>query len=377
MDKKLFRNIIQLVTFAVLLILFIVKFDAVWGVIARFIGLLTPLFIGLAIAFVLHRPCNFFRRLYDKPLKKTKLAGLSAGLAVVTSYLMLIVILLVLMAFIVPQIAASCAMFASSLGGYLVHMQAWINELAAKFDLTFLDTFLKTFDFAKIGTLVKDLLGNAANMLSTTLPQVFSTISGLISGIVTAVISFVFSIYMLSGSAKLLSQCRRVVRAYLPEKIASTVLDVAHLTADTFTHFVSGQLLEACILGTLCCIGMLFIYPDYAPLIGVIIGVSALVPIAGAYLGTILSAGLLLMVSPVTAITFVIFLLILQQLEGNIIYPRVVGTSIGLPGIWVLTAVTLGGGLFGFVGMLVSVPIASVLYTLLRRDVHKRLGEKA
>ncbi|MEG1747723.1 MAG: AI-2E family transporter, partial [Oscillospiraceae bacterium] len=277
----------------------------------------------------------------------------------------------------VPQIAASCAMFASSLGGYLVHMQAWVNELAAKFDLTFLDTFLKTFDFAKIGTLVKDLLGNAANMLSTTLPQVFSTISGLISGIVTAVISFVFSIYMLSGSAKLLSQCRRVVRAYLPEKIAGTVLDVAHLTADTFTHFVSGQLLEACILGTLCCIGMLFIYPDYAPLIGVIIGVSALVPIAGAYLGTILSAGLLLMVSPVTAITFVIFLLILQQLEGNIIYPRVVGTSIGLPGIWVLTAVTLGGGLFGFVGMLVSVPIASVLYTLLRRDVHKRLGEKA
>ena len=178
---------------------------------------------------------------------------------------------------------------------------------------------------------------------------------------------------MVSGKERLLSQCRRLLRAYVPPKFADPILDVVHLTGDTFTHFVTGQLIEACILGGLCSIGMLFIQPDYAPLIGVIIGSSALIPVAGAYIGAILSALLLLMVSPLKAVTFLIFLVILQQIEGNVIYPKVVGTSIGLPGIWVLAAVTVGGGLMGLVGVLLSVPIASVLYTLLRRDVHRRL----
>ncbi|MEG2454871.1 MAG: AI-2E family transporter [Oscillospiraceae bacterium] len=371
MEKKLFRNILQLITFTVLLVFVIIQFDGISRQLGRFLSLLTPIFVGFAIAFVLNRPCNFFRRLYAKLLGKKRGDRMATPLAVATSYVVLFAVVLVLFAFIFPQIAASCQMFASSLGGYLYHLQTWLNEVIAKFDLT----FLETLDFSKIGNLVRDLLSNAAGMLSATLPQVFSTITGMVSGIVTAVMAFVFSIYMLSGSGKLLSQCRRVVRAYLPAKFADRILEVASLTANTFTHFVSGQLIEACIIGSLCCVGMLFIYPDYAPLIGVIIGVSALIPIAGAYLGAILSGLLLVMVSPLTALTFVIFLVILQQLEGNIIYPRIVGTSLGLPAIWVLTAITLGGGLFGFVGMLVSVPVASVLYTLLRRDVHKRLGE--
>ena len=204
-------------------------------------------------------------------------------------------------------------------------------------------------------------------------PHLLEFTSGLVSMVVTGVLALVFSIYMLSGKERLLSQCRRLLRAYVPPKFADPILDVVHLTGDTFTHFVTGQLIEACILGGLCSIGMLFIQPDYAPLIGVIIGSSALIPVAGAYIGAILSALLLLMVSPLKAVTFLIFLVILQQIEGNVIYPKVVGTSIGLPGIWVLAAVTVGGGLMGLVGVLLSVPIASVLYTLLRRDVHRRL----
>ena len=148
-----------------------------------------------------------------------------------------------------------------------------------------------------------------------------------------------------------------------------------HLTADTFTAFVSGQLIEACILGGLTALGMLFIQADYAPLIGVIVGATALIPMVGAFLGGAVSAVLLIMVSPLKALIFLVFLLCLQQFEGNVIYPRVVGSNVGLPAIWVLAAVTVGGGLFQFVGILVSVPVASVLYTLLRRDVHRRLGE--
>ena len=151
---------------------------------------------------------------------------------------------------------------------------------------------------------------------------------------------------------------------------------VVRLTSDTFTNFISGQLIEACILGGLCALGTIFIQADYAALVGVIIGVSALIPVAGAYLGALLSAFLLVMVNPVRALVFLIFLAVLQQIEGNIIYPRVVGTSIGLPGIWVLAAVTVGGGMFGLLGVLLSVPVASVLYTLLRQDVRRRLEQR-
>ena len=178
---------------------------------------------------------------------------------------------------------------------------------------------------------------------------------------------------MLSGSETLLRQCGRLLRAYVPARFSRPLLNVIHLTADTFAKFVTGQLIEACILGGLCTGGMLFIQADYAPLIGVIVGVSALIPVAGAYVGAIVSALLLVMVSPLKALTFLIFLVILQQVEGNVIYPRVVGTSIGLPGIWVLAAVTVGGGLLGLPGVILSVPLASVLYTLLRQDVRRRL----
>ena len=198
----------------------------------------------------------------------------------------------------------------------------------------------------------------------------------IISMFVTLVLAVVFSIYMLAGKEKLLSQGRRLLRAYLPERWADRVSDVIQLTADIFSSFVSGQLIEACILGGLCALGTLFIQPDYAALIGVIIGVSALIPVAGAYIGAILSAFLLVMVNPVRALIFLIFLAVLQQIEGNVIYPRVVGTSIGLPGIWVLAAVTVGGGLFGLLGVLLSVPVASVVYALIKRDVRRRLTEQ-
>ena len=196
--------------------------------------------------------------------------------------------------------------------------------------------------------------------------------SVLISAVVTGVISLVFSIYMLSGAPRLTAQCCRLVRAYLPERAADAVLRVARLTADTFTKYISGQMVEACILGGLCFIGMCIFRFDYAPLISVAVGVFALIPIAGAYLGAVLAVLLLVMIDPWEAVWFLVFLVALQQFEGNIIYPRVVGTSMGLPGIWVLAAVTVGGSLLQLVGMVVSVPLAAVAYTLLKQDLRQR-----
>ena len=224
---------------------------------------------------------------------------------------------------------------------------------------------------------LREVLEGLLASITNAATHVMTVTTSIISMFVTLVLAVVFSIYMLAGKETLLSQGRRVLRAYLPARSAGTVSDVIRLTATIFTNFVSGQLIEACILGGLCAMGTFFIQADYAPLIGVIVGVSALIPVAGAYIGAILSAFLLVMVSPVRALVFLIFLSILQQIEGNVIYPRVVGISIGLPGIWVLAAVTLGGKLMGITGMLFFIPLCSVIYALFRSYVKNRLVSKA
>ena len=374
MDKKLFKSILWIITYAVLLVLFIIQFDEVRGLFWTVIGLFQPLFIGFAIAFVLNRPCQLFSQLYDRGLGRTKAKNLSRPLAVATSYLLMFVLIIAFFSLVLPKLVESIQIFLNSINGYMLNIQIWLNKqewLAPLFSSLHLDKL----DLSNFSDLIKGALNGVVNTLTTAVPQLLTITSNIISIVVTGFLSIIFSVYMLSGKATLLSQCRRVLKAYAPPKVEAWVTDVVHLTANTFTAFVSGQLIEACILGGLTALGMLFIQADYAPLIGVIVGATALIPMVGAFLGGAVAAVLLIMVSPLKTLIFLIFLLCLQQFEGNVIYPRVVGINVGLPAIWVLAAVTVGGGLFQFVGILVSVPVASVLYTLLRRDVHRRLGE--
>ena len=374
MDKKLFKSILWIITYAVLLVLFIIQFDEVRSLFWTIMGLFQPLFIGFAIAFVLNRPCQLFSQLYDRGLGGTKARKLSRPLAVASSYLLLLVLIIAFFSLVLPKLVESIQIFLNSINGYMLNIQEWLNRqewLAPLFSSLHLDKL----DLSNFSDLIKGALNGVVNTLTTAVPQLLTITGNIISIVVTGFLSIIFSVYMLSGKATLLSQCRRVLKAYAPPKIEAWVTDVVHLTANTFTAFVSGQLIEACILGGLTALGMLFIQADYAPLIGVIVGATALIPMVGAFLGGAISAVLLIMVSPLKALIFLVFLLCLQQFEGNVIYPRVVGSNVGLPAIWVLAAVTVGGGLFQFVGILISVPVASVLYTLLRRDVHRRLGE--
>ena len=370
MDKRLLKSILLIITYAVVLVIALARLDVVLGAVRYVLGLFRPLIIGFALAFILNRPCHFFFRLYRRALGKTPAAGAARPLAVVTSYVALVLVVTGVFSFVLPKLAESIQTFILNLSGYISNVQGWLNQLADYFHLD-----MQTLDLSSLNQTLENLLKQALGFLSSLGPQLLEFTTGIVSLVVTGVLALVFSIYMLSGKEKLLGQCRRVLRAYVPAKIADPLTDVVHLTSDTFTRFVTGQLIEACILGGLCSVGMLFIQPDYAPLIGVTIGASAIIPVAGAYIGAIISAVLLLMVSPLKALIFLVFLVVLQQIEGNVIYPKVVGSSIGLPGIWVLAAVTVGGGLLGLEGVLFSVPVASVLYTLLRRDVHKRLDE--
>ena len=370
MSKQWMRSILLIITYTVLLVLALMRSDWIFGLLGQILSGCRPLFIGFAIAFVLNRPCAFFCRHYERNLGR-RWKKLGRPLAVLTSYLALIAVIMALFSFVLPQVVESIQMLAGSLGGYIANLQTLLNQVADYFDWQTLD-----LDLSSLNQYLRELLNGVLSSVSNAATHLMTVTGNIISMFVTLVLAVVFSIYMLAGKEKLLRHGRMVLRAYLPERLADRVSDVINLTAEIFTSFVSGQLIEACILGGLCALGMLFIQADYAALVGVIIGVSALIPVAGAYIGALLSAFLLVMVNPVRALVFLIFLAVLQQIEGNVIYPRVVGTSIGLPGIWVLAAVTVGGGLFGLLGVLLSVPVSSVIYALIKRDVRQRLLER-
>ena len=363
MDKKMFRSLVLLITYAIVLVAVIVKLDAVTGWLGGVLGAFQPLIIGGVIAFILNRPCSFFAQLYEKVFPG-KAKGAARPLAVVTVYLIVVAFIAVLISMVVPELTHSIELFISNISVYAANFQDLFDWVVDKLDLEQLANL-------DLSTGISDSL---KALLTGALPHPITMTSVVVSGVVTGVISLVFSIYMLSGAPRLTAQCRRLVRAYLPENIARHVLSVTRLTVDTFSKYVSGQMVEACILGSLCFLGMCIFRFDYAPLISVAVGVFALIPIAGAYLGAVLAVLLLVMIDPWQAVWFLVFLVALQQFEGNIIYPRVVGTSMGLPGIWVLAAVTVGGSLFQLVGMVVSVPLAAVVYTLLKQDLRARLS---
>lgn len=368
MDKKLFKHLILLITYAVALVVFIVKIDTVAGWLGAVLSAFQPLFIGFAVAFVLNRPCNFFARLYEGRLPG-RARRAARPLAVVTAYVIVLALLSVLISLVVPELINSLRTFMSNMSTYAANLQDLYDWVVQKLDLE----ALAGLDLsAIINDTLNRVLSGVLDALTTTVPHLISMTGVVVSAVVTGVLALVFSIYMLVGGPRLTAQCRRLVVTYLPGRVASPLLSVTRLTADTFTRYVSGQLTEACILGVLCFLGMCLFRFDYAPLISVIIGVSALIPVAGAYIGAAVAVLLLVMIEPMQAVWFLIFLVVLQQLEGNIIYPRVVGTSLGLPGIWVLAAVTVGSSLMGFVGLVVSVPVTAVFYTLLKGDLARR-----
>ena len=370
MPKHWMRSILLIITYTVLLVLALMRSDWIFGLLGQVLNGCQPLFMGFAIAFILNQPCTFFCRHYERNLGE-KWKKLGRPLAVLTSYLALIAVIVALFSFVLPRVVDSVRMLAVSVGVYLANLQALLNQAASALDWETLN-----LDLTSLSQYLRNALYGVLDGVSNAASHVMTVTGSIISMFVTLVLAIVFSVYMLAGKEKLLRNGRQLLRAYLPRRWARTVSRVIRLTAETFSNFVSGQLIEACILGGLCALGTFFIQADYAALVGVIVGVSALIPVAGAYIGALLSAFLLVMVDPVRALVFLIFLAVLQQIEGNVIYPRVVGTSIGLPGIWVLAAVTVGGGLFGLLGVLLSVPTASVAYTLLKQDVHRRLHRR-
>ncbi len=365
MKKKRFIYFIILLA---LLILCIKYSDSILGFAGFLWSLVTPLILGCVIAYILNILVTRIESLPCFSREDTLLGKVRRPISILGSLAVIIAIGVLVILIVIPQLVQAIGVIAKEIPTVVSEISVWLSSFDK--DWPQLQKFLESLNVNW-----PQILQKAASYLTNGLSSVFSSTMYIVSTIssiaVTAVVALIFSIYILSGREKLFHQFQTLASTYLNEKFYKGMCVVLKTAHDTFTKFIVGQCTEAVILGTLCTIGMLLFRFPYATMIGTLIGATALLPVVGAYLGAAVGAFMIFTIDPLKALGFLIFIAILQQLEGNLIYPRVVGSSVGLPGIWVLAAVTVGGGLGGIIGMLLAVPVTATLYKLLQKDVQK------
>lgn len=346
-----------------------------WPAFADFAGTLIsaamPLLIGCVVAYIINILMSLYEKHYFPKTKKEKLRKSRRPVCMLSAFFTLFIIVALLIKLVVPELIACVELLIAQIPNAVNFLVDWLETI----DIVPEDilTSLENIDWeSKMEQIIRVLYSGLGNMMGTAINMV----SSVFSRIVTALFAIIFSIYLLTGKEKLADQFNRVMKRYMRERLYSKICYVLSVLNDCFHKYIVGQCTEAVILGILCSIGMLILRLPYATMIGALIAFTALIPVAGAYIGAGVGAFMILTVSPIKAVVFLIFLVILQQLEGNLIYPRVVGSSMGLPAIWVLAAVTVGGGVLGIPGMLMSVPLAAAAYRLLKEDVNKVVETK-
>ena len=370
LNKKNMKNLMFLIVFAVLVLVGVQRIENLAAGFVFLMRIVFPFILGGAMAFILNIPMHFLEgRLFAKAKKKKLVRPVS----LVLSILFVVAILQIVLVVVIPEIAATFASISKNIEAFLPKLEQWITEAFPDSEQITLWINSLEFNWDKIFQSAVNFLKNGAgNVLSSTVTVAKTVINSLMNFFV----GFVFACYILLQKEKLSVQVKKVLYAFLPRHAVEKTLQVAALSYKTFSNFVTGQCLEAVILGTMFFVSMSILRFPYALLVGVLIAFTALIPIFGAFIGCVLGTFLILVSNPVQAIGFVILFFVLQQVEGNLIYPHVVGGSVGLPSIWVLVAVTVGGSLMGVVGMLIFIPLSSVLYALFKGWVHKRLEDR-
>ncbi len=371
LDKNNMRKIMMLIIFTVLLVMASTKIGFVWSAIGTFIHILKPFILGAGIAFVVNVP---MKAIETKILKKTKIRPkLARVISYVLSMMLIVLAIVIVFWVVIPQLGETFAELGQDIMEFWPIAQAWIVEFfeetpeiqewvySIEFDVQ--GIIDKVLNFVKVGA--GSIVGSTVNIAKV-----------IIEYTTNFIIGFVFSVYVLLQKDTLRIQTKKVLYAFLKKSWVDKIIEVATLTQNTFSGFISGQCMEAAILGTLFFIVLVLFEFPYALLIGILIAFTALVPIIGAFIGCIVGAFLILLENPAQALVFVIIFLVLQQIEEHLIYPHVVGNSVGLPSIWVLVAITVGGSLMGVLGMLIFIPLLSVIYTLFRSCVYKRLKKR-
>lgn len=366
-DKEIKKEILKLIFFTISLIFVFIYIKPIWIFLVGVLKLIMPFILGIIMAFVLNVLVNFLEK---KCFNKSKISYKSKhNISIIMSLGLVISFLTFICILIIPQVKNTTDIFINNLPKYQENVKEILEKIGVNQEIR-----------ANIMDKTRVFSDKATIYLKDNTDQVVEGALGVASNVVTSLVNItigiVFAIYLLVEKDKLLRQLNKVLSAYLPEKKVYKIRNIASLSNKTFANFVSGQVMEAAIIGVLCLIGMLVLRIPYAASVSILVGFTALIPVFGAFIGTIVGAFLIFMISPVKALVFIIFILILQQFEGNLIYPKVVGKSVNLPSIWVLVAVTIGASLSGVIGMLISVPIVSIFYSILTTNVNDRLALK-
>lgn len=369
------KKIRELIVFTALLVVALWKFDVVLDVLKTIGQIIFPFILGGAIVFVLNVPMSFLEKKIFENIKKENKAArkLARPVSLLLTIVLVVGVIALVMIGVIPQLTKTMGSLMINITDFIPQIKIWIRDFFHdnREIMNLVDQVQFNPDQAIRWGI--SLLGNGAgNMMNTTV----SAVGSVVSGLATFFIAFSFACYVLFQKEKLHVQVRKVLFAFLPKQKAEAFLKVCSLTYRTFANFLTGQCLEAVILGCMFVVTLSILRMPYALLIGVLIAFTALIPIFGAFIGCAVGSFLIFMVSPKQAIIFIIVFLVLQQIEGNLIYPHVVGESVGLPSIWVLAAVTIGGNLMGIVGMLVFIPLLSVVYTIFRKVVYQRLKKR-
>lgn len=378
--KENTRQILLIIVFTALLIFALVNFPVLMTMLDTLYGILSPFLAGFCVAFIMNELLKALEKLWDrfaarggKRLGSAFRRRAKRPVCLVLSVILVLGMISAMFLIIIPEISSTIALISEYMPEYVRETEAWFAKASDFLGAHGIDVPKLDIDITKIADRITKSLSNmGASLFNMTV----NATTSIVSSIYNVLLSFVFAIYLLAQKEKLISQGKRILYAILPDKPYERLTGILRLSNHTFSSFISGQLTEAVILGVLCFIGMLLFRMPYAAAASILVGFTALIPLLGSFIGTGIGAFLILFVDPPKALGFILFIIVLQQLEGNLIYPKVVGKSVGLPGIWVLASVTVGGDAFGVMGMLVGVPICSVVYTLAREGVRRRVEVK-
>lgn len=375
-DKK-FKDVILWITYALLLLFVLLNFKTVWDIVLKFFAIMTPFIYGFLLAYIL----NFLMMFFEKKVffkieeKNRKLRSLNKTLSIACTYIVAFGIVTFLVAILVPQVTKSFESLYSNMQSYLTGAEETLNRVLEFFDKTFglnliTENQLNSFIQKAISLFTgKDVENIYKGILDAIFPAAINTASNIYNWFIAIIVS----VYFLACKEKLCAQVKAMSYAYLPKKALHKTIEIVNVSNNMCGRFLIGKLVDSVIIGVLCFIGMSIFRFEYAPLISVIVGFTNIIPVFGPFIGAIPSAFLLLLVDPIQCLWFVVFIIVLQQLDGNVIGPKILGNQIGVSGFWIMFSVLVGGGLFGVPGMVLGVPVFAVIYDLLGKNVRTRL----
>lgn len=374
MNDKTFSNYLFLITFGICLLVALLNMKYLIGYFGLFMNIITPVLIALGVAFVLNIPMTFIEMHFlgfMNRFKNKKNRDINKGKRVVSisiTFILVIGIIAGIITFVIPQVSTSANTLVIKLPGYVTSFNSLVDKTLAFFNLpeTIWNDIIVQWD---------TLLEEFGSLMFNSVPEIFNVTKSITLGFFNVIMGIVISIYLLADKENLLALKDKLIYAYVRKDRADFIQDVSITANQVFHGFIAGQITEAFILGTLCTAGLAIFQIPYALLIGVLVGVTSVIPVFGAFLGAIPSAFILLVVNPLYCLFFIIYIIVLQQIESNIIYPRVVGSSIGLSGLWVLIGMIIGGSLFGFLGIILGIPTFAVFYAVFRKITNERISK--